>query len=630
MDSLDDILTAGKNIASSLSSAAQAMLLVKGQQTISGIAANTVIYSGTGRLVSVEVTSAGSGSGMVYDSNSTSSTAYPLFSIPASVGIYRANLPVGYGISVAPGTGQVVNVVYSELKGILRTTPPSPPAPYTPDFYISNTGNDAGAGTQADPWAITTLLNPSSTHATANGPTNRGRLSGKTVGLLAGTYDLSGLVDTGHVNDENPILCIPSGSLGAPTQVVSCNNSGVYASSAVTLDAHNTAGGTGGSGAWHYAPAIGQTYNDTGYVTIDGLIVQNCNGANISFYGSFTGAGASITNIIVQNCTGQGTSTTVAGNNPGVIRLIGVKNSAFTNNKLYNYLTTNAGDGSDHLNAILAFGSNNCSYTYNTIYNSISSSGVHLKAASGTNSANDNKNCTIAYNFIEIPYAGSYGIFDFSSTDTSSVNVVHHNIVNADSVLLHGGYGCANEGLNSTPGPADSNVIYNNTFYSGLASTQTGRLTLGTSLTNGITFYNNAFYVPNSTAFGYLGLMDFGLLASTPPTISLSDYNCFVGYASANQVLMYGTTINSATNPGFWLLYPYTKTLAGWQAANSCDSHSVASSTVGITPVALTPSSYSPSSGAWYQTGKSNGTPGGVTCNMGAWDGVVAQIGSTL
>src|SRR6516162_10176536 len=47
------------------------------------------------------------------------------------------------------------------------------------DFYISPTGNNANAGTQASPWAITAL-------------SSKAAIAGKRVGLLDGTYVLTG------------------------------------------------------------------------------------------------------------------------------------------------------------------------------------------------------------------------------------------------------------------------------------------------------------------------------------------------------------------------------------------------------------------------------------------------------
>jgi hypothetical protein len=486
-------------------------------------------------------------------------------------------------------------------------------APASLDYYIGPSGVDGNAGTVVSPWPITTLLNPASTFATATGITHRGLLAGKKVGLLPGTYSLSALVDTSHVNDENPILCVPSGTALSPTKIVSCNSSGVYTIGTATIDAGNTPGGTGGSGPWHYAPAIGQTYADTGNVTLDGLVVQNCNGACISFYGPYTGAGAAIVGITVQNCVSQGLVTTVSGNNPGLIRVIGVKNSTFTNNRLYNYLTTNAGDGVDHLYAILTFGTNNCAFTYNTIYNSIACGGIKLKGATGSNSANDNKNCTIAFNYIEIPYAGSFGIADFASTDATSVNSVHHNICWAAYPLVHGGINTSDEFT-----VADTSNIYSNTLYWPGAQSGNGFCYFGSVTAKGVNWWNNILFCVNPNT-GYLAD-----LAVTSPAIGNASNNCYSPSGILHNDIFYGP-MTGANN---WFSGSVKQTVPNWIAlAPPVDVNSFASNPSLLGPASITssggPATFKLSGGPCVGTGL-----GGV--NIGAWDGIVTQIGSTV
>ena len=60
----------------------------------------------------------------------------------------------------------------------------SQPSGTTFDYYVSTTGSDSNAGTLASPWAITAINTKQATYA------------GKRVGLLPGTYDVSGLMGT--------------------------------------------------------------------------------------------------------------------------------------------------------------------------------------------------------------------------------------------------------------------------------------------------------------------------------------------------------------------------------------------------------------------------------------------------
>ncbi len=113
MASLSDILTAAQNVASAINQAAQTYREVQGALDVAAMSAATLVKSGQGRLASVSVTTAGSAVGAIYDNNNVSSTLRPIYVIPMTVGVVFVNLPVGYGIVVAPGSGQVVTVSYS-------------------------------------------------------------------------------------------------------------------------------------------------------------------------------------------------------------------------------------------------------------------------------------------------------------------------------------------------------------------------------------------------------------------------------------------------------------------------------------------------------------------------------------
>lgn len=111
--SLTDILTALKALIQAVNGLQQTYLNVEGAQTISTISAATVLKSATGRVARVSVTTAGSATGLIYDSNSIGITTKPLYIIPNTVGVYVVDMPVSYGIVVAPGTSQVVSVSFS-------------------------------------------------------------------------------------------------------------------------------------------------------------------------------------------------------------------------------------------------------------------------------------------------------------------------------------------------------------------------------------------------------------------------------------------------------------------------------------------------------------------------------------
>ncbi len=111
--SLDDILTASKNIASALNQLGQTYLTVEGSKSYTNITTATLVQSGQGRIARVIVVVAGSSTGSVYDAASATATSDKLLTIPTTIGVGEANIPVNNGIVVAPGTGQTVAIVYS-------------------------------------------------------------------------------------------------------------------------------------------------------------------------------------------------------------------------------------------------------------------------------------------------------------------------------------------------------------------------------------------------------------------------------------------------------------------------------------------------------------------------------------
>lgn len=113
MASLSDLLTTAKNIASAINGVAQTYLNVQGSKVRQNITASTAVSAEAGRVAMVAVTTAGSAVGTIYDSASTAITTRPIYTIPNTVGVVFVNLPVTYGVVVAPGSGQAVTVSYS-------------------------------------------------------------------------------------------------------------------------------------------------------------------------------------------------------------------------------------------------------------------------------------------------------------------------------------------------------------------------------------------------------------------------------------------------------------------------------------------------------------------------------------
>jgi hypothetical protein len=117
--SMSDLLTAAKGIVTALNATLQNQQLVTGSSSASGVNVATVIKTFPGRIVSINVAVAGSTAGAAYDLASLvgvilgTTTANLICAIPNTVGITNLGFTTTNGISVIPGSGQVISIVYS-------------------------------------------------------------------------------------------------------------------------------------------------------------------------------------------------------------------------------------------------------------------------------------------------------------------------------------------------------------------------------------------------------------------------------------------------------------------------------------------------------------------------------------
>ena len=107
-----DLITVGQNLVRAFNGLTDTYATVNGKTNTAAIAAATIVKSSGGRLATVSVTTAGA-VGAIYDTVSLTDTTKPVYVIPAVLGVYIVNLPMNYGIVVAPGSGQVVTVGWS-------------------------------------------------------------------------------------------------------------------------------------------------------------------------------------------------------------------------------------------------------------------------------------------------------------------------------------------------------------------------------------------------------------------------------------------------------------------------------------------------------------------------------------
>lgn len=113
---LDDILTTQKNGVVALNAIQQALNSEVGTVTTATASASTFVIAGKGRLLRFCVTVAGSAVGFVHNSSTPSgaSASNALVPCPNTIGVYEANVVFSDGLLIAPGTGQSVNVTYTQ------------------------------------------------------------------------------------------------------------------------------------------------------------------------------------------------------------------------------------------------------------------------------------------------------------------------------------------------------------------------------------------------------------------------------------------------------------------------------------------------------------------------------------
>lgn len=87
---------------------------VGGNHSALGLKTGTIVKSTAGVVVQVNVITAGSSTGSIYDTASTAggTTANEVAVVPSSVGPVLLQFPCLVGISYVPGTGQVASISY--------------------------------------------------------------------------------------------------------------------------------------------------------------------------------------------------------------------------------------------------------------------------------------------------------------------------------------------------------------------------------------------------------------------------------------------------------------------------------------------------------------------------------------
>ena len=114
MASLDDLLTAAKNIVTAINGVNVTMRANIGTLTSPTLITDTVIATKPGRLVNFAVTVTGSGNGAIHNASTvaTATAANLLVVVPQTLGVVDVGQAFTAGLVYIRGTGQSANVTY--------------------------------------------------------------------------------------------------------------------------------------------------------------------------------------------------------------------------------------------------------------------------------------------------------------------------------------------------------------------------------------------------------------------------------------------------------------------------------------------------------------------------------------
>lgn len=453
------------------------------------------------------------------------------------------------------------------------------------DFYISPTGSDSNPGTEASPWAITSLV---------YGSANYSKLSGKKIGFLDGTYDVSGFKPGDY---EQSTIILNGGTSTNPT-VLQAVNQGMAVIYVNPTAATTTFKGTSIMGDWYGSPS-------PGYITIDGLVFNGF-GYKAVQLGPYSGyPGTLYAGYRVQNCEFKNgnASTAPSGGNCACLELGNAIGAYIGNNYFHDNVPQTAGPppNSDHYSAVIQWECYQSTIELNTLVNT---GGIFGKEGRS-------EGLTLRYNYVDCSgwtnvsvlqdFAGSQAA---TSAGYNAASTIHHNIF----------IGITAADLEDVLGELGWSVplsVYNNTFL-GDPTNGFGGLGFRAMANSGnnrfLTFYNNIFYDRGNHSSAY------GMVTLNASAAALIDYNMYS--TGAFYVVPDGTYTSAGGT--------YISSLSAWQAkmagSTGAEAHSFVSNSPNFSGTGSLAQKYHlQATSAAYQSGRSDGTPAGSVCDMGAW-----------
>jgi len=478
------------------------------------------------------------------------------------------------------------------------------------DYYISTSGSDRNPGTLTSPWAITAINTKQNTYA------------GMRLGILPGIYDVSGLMGTFH----SPALQINGGPNAArPTYIGTSNSGGQYQAGTATLDSKGSSGFYGGGNS-NNCTVIGAAAGETGGPEtpanwgnwiLDGIRIIGFSAWAFQV-GSYDGTGGPMPNCTLQNAiiaNSNGAPHGGAGAHTGPLELYAYTNCLISNCYFGN--NVNASQDTSHFAGITVWGGigrGNSSGLTVQLCTFLTTGGLYGIYDEGVISGTTVQQC-----YFDMSTAGSgtgvqnsTAIQGFGNTAASGLagSVFRNNICKGGQML---------DGYFATPADqyAAPAAYYNNTWdlNGGAGSPGIGMRMLEAPSHSGIfSCYNNLCYDN-----GFRGGMEYGYNSCNADGFAVCDYNI---YGTRNTFTTYGTNGSDEQT---------SRTFSSWKAVIGRDAHSSTNSINPFTNSGSRALGYQVQAGSpAYKAGRVGGVASGAVCNVGAWDGVVAQIGSNL
>jgi hypothetical protein len=450
------------------------------------------------------------------------------------------------------------------------------------DFYISPTGSDNNPGTMASPWAITALNSRRSTYA------------GRRVGLLDGTYPTRALA--AYAGGYSPALGIAPGSSGSPTIVEAVNPR-----MAIIDDA-------GGSAA---RAVIGSLDDTTGYFTLRNLKVRGARQMCIHIQRT-SGRGVGIK---VEGCEVYDQSYGSPDITPGIF--LQALDDAEITNCYFHDLTNTAQDAS--VAGILMYGCRRTDINRCTFESTVNTA-IHDKYAGGS-PRYDQQETRVSQCYFAGNRNALWGFDNKDQTGPPPSNPPYGPYIIENNVFDNVGAALTNPGAFSAAAPL---IFRNNTLYA-TSGTREGP-NLHTWMAGcEPSYYNNIWYF-SGASWGETRAVVVSVDGNGSALMDVLDYNCYgPGAVQWQTQTGYGYPyLNGGSSYS-----PRTSTSA-WQSATGGDrtGRSLFATDPRFAMTGSDAERFRLGTGSpCLNAGRVGGLSTGATRHMGAWDGVVTQIG---